>query len=47
MFPLRVIALEDISAAEYRMMTRLPLAQVSPNPSWYGVDPEDFPPLDE
>jgi hypothetical protein len=43
LFPLRVADVATLSAAEYRRMTRLPLAVISPNPAWYGTDPEGFP----
>ena len=41
LLPLRIEHLEQMSAAEYRRLTRLPLAAVSPNPHWYGEDPYD------
>lgn len=43
LLPLNVADLEVLSAAEYRQLTRLPLAQITPHPAWYGEDPEDFP----
>lgn len=39
LLPLRVELLDQLSAAEYRRLTRLPLAAVSPNAAWYGEDP--------
>ena len=43
LLPLRVVELTELSAAEYRNLTRLPLASISPYPDWYGSDPEAFP----
>lgn len=40
LLPLRRVLLDDLPASEYRRLTRLPLAAVSPNPAWYGADPE-------
>jgi hypothetical protein len=37
--PLRVELLDEMTASQYRRLTRLPLAAVSPNPAWYGEDP--------
>lgn len=37
--PLRVELLDELKASEYRRLTRVPLAAVSPNPAWYGADP--------
>lgn len=39
LLPLRVEQLDRLPASEYRRLTRLPLAAVSPNPAWYGEDP--------
>jgi hypothetical protein len=43
LLPLRIVTLNDLTAAEYVTMTRLPLAAVSPNPAWYGEDPSALP----
>jgi hypothetical protein len=43
LLPLRFANLAELAANEYRAMTRLPLAAVSPNPACYGEDPEAFP----
>jgi hypothetical protein len=43
LLPLRTARLDQMTAAEYRSLTRLPLAAVSPNPAWYGEDPYDAP----
>jgi len=43
LLPLRIVDLGAITARDYRALTRLPLAAVSPNPAWYGVDPENLP----
>jgi hypothetical protein len=43
LLPLRTARLDQMTAAEYRTFTRLPLAAVSPNPAWYGEDPYDPP----
>jgi hypothetical protein len=43
LLPIRIAGLEALSAAEYRRMTRLPLAAISPNPAWYGEEPEALP----
>ncbi len=39
LLPLRVELLDTLCASEYRRLTRVPLAAVSPNPAWYGDDP--------
>lgn len=39
LLPLRFERLDAMRASEYRRLTRLPLAAVSPNPAWYGPDP--------
>lgn len=39
LLPLRVELLDRLSASEYRRLTRVPLAAVSPTPAWYGDDP--------
>lgn len=43
LLPLRVELLDELSASEYRRLTRVPLAAVSPHPSWYGQDPYEPP----
>ena len=43
LLPLEFADLGALSAAEYRRMTRLPLAHISDEPSWYGPDPEGAP----
>lgn len=43
LLPLRVVHLNQLSAAEYRVMTRIPLANISPHPGWYGADPQNLP----
>lgn len=43
LLPLRIEPLDQMSASEYRRLTRLPLAAVSPNPRWYGQDPSGEP----
>ncbi len=43
LFPLRLADLAVLPAGEYRRMTRLPLASISPHPAWYGEDPEALP----
>jgi hypothetical protein len=42
LLPLRFELLTEMSASEYRQLTRLPLAAVSPNPAWYGQDPYEL-----
>jgi len=39
LLPLRFERLDQMPASQYRRLTRLPLAAVSPNPAWYGPDP--------
>ena len=39
LLPLRFERLDEMSASQYRGLTRLPLAAVSPNPAWFGPDP--------
>lgn len=43
LLPLEFADLAKLSAAEYRRMTRLPLAHISDEPAWYGPDPEGMP----
>lgn len=42
LLPLRIEQFEVMRASEYRQLTRLPLAAVSPNPAWYGPEPYDL-----
>ena len=44
LLPLRVESLTEVTAAEYRALTAVPLANVSPSAEWYGPDPFE-PPL--
>jgi hypothetical protein len=39
LLPLQQSNLDKLSASTYRKLTRLPLAQVSPDVMWYGPDP--------
>jgi hypothetical protein len=43
LLPLNIADLAELPAASYRQLTRLPLAEISPHPAWYGEDPEQFP----
>jgi hypothetical protein len=43
LFPLEILDLGQLSAAAYRSMTRVPLANLSPHPAWYGEDPAALP----
>lgn len=43
LLPLRVAHLDELSARDYRSLTRLPLASISPHPAWYGSEPEALP----
>jgi hypothetical protein len=43
LLPLGFDDLAELSAAEFRAMTRLPLAHISDEPAWYGPDPERAP----
>ena len=42
LFPLEVEDVHDLSVANYRRLTRLPLVTISPNPEWFGPGPEGF-----
>ena len=44
LLPLEFGDLAEVPAADYRKMTRLPLAHISDEPAWYGPDPEGVPP---
>jgi hypothetical protein len=43
LLPLRIESLTDMSAADYRTLTALPLANISPSNEWYGPDPYESP----
>lgn len=43
LLPLRCADLGELPAGEYRRMTRMPLAAISPHPACYGEAPEELP----
>jgi hypothetical protein len=43
LLPLRLDDIRTLPTVEYQKLTRLPLANLSENPAWYGEDPEGFP----
>jgi hypothetical protein len=43
LLPLRIESLEALSAAQYRSLTTVPLANISPSAEWYGPDPYEPP----
>lgn len=43
LLPLRIEDVTTLPTSEYLKLTRLPLAAISPNPAWYGEDPDGFP----